>query len=337
MSQLDMGRLWLRRSGVRDSDIPSDAIRLAGVLLGQVKMSSGPGYQSVGDFPGILGNVASRLVLEHYNALPAALKVIASKRMATDFRALSLVRLGEYPQLQKVGPSGEFKYGPILESTESYRVETFGAITAINRQAIVNDDLGVFSKWPQVAAQSATGLEASTMVALLTANAGLGSTMSDGLTLFHATHGNLASAGGQIGDLTLSAGRLAMRRQTGVDRVTLIDVNPKFLVVPAALETTAQKYLAALQPAQASNVNVFSNSLTLVVEPRLDAISTTRWYLAADPGMAQGLEYAFLTGAEGPQVETRLGWEVDGMEMKVRLDFGAGVVNWRGLYMNPGA
>ena len=30
-------------------------------------------------------------------------------------------------------------------------------------------------------------------------------------------------------------------------------------------------------------------------------------------------------------------WEVDAIEFKCRLDFGAGVMDWRGLYKNPGA
>ena len=31
------------------------------------------------------------------------------------------------------------------------------------------------------------------------------------------------------------------------------------------------------------------------------------------------------------------GWDVDGVELKVRLDFGAGFLDYRGWYQNPGA
>jgi len=65
--------------------------------------------------------------------------------------------------------------------------------------------------------------------------------------------------------------------------------------------------------------------------------SAARWYVAADPAQVEGLEYAYLQGEEGPQVETKAGFEVDGMQFKVRLDFGAAFLDCRSWYMNPGA
>ncbi len=56
----------------------------------------------------------------------------------------------------------------------------------------------------------------------------------------------------------------------------------------AAAETEAEKWLASVAPAKAADVNPFSGSLTLVVEPRLS--SATRWYVTADPGEIDGLE-----------------------------------------------
>ena len=73
------------------------------------------------------------------------------------------------------------------------------------------------------------------------------------------------------------------------------------------------------------------------VDPRLDAKSSTGWYIAADPGQLDGLEYAHLEGEEGPQISIREGFTVDGVEWKVRLDFGAGFVEHRSWYRNPGA
>ena len=40
---------------------------------------------------------------------------------------------------------------------------------------------------------------------------------------------------------------------------------------------------------------------------------------------------------EGAYIETRNGFDVDGVEIKCRLDFGAKAIDWRGLYKNPGA
>ncbi|MGQ3050077.1 MAG: phage major capsid protein [Niveispirillum sp.] len=112
-------------------------------------------------------------------------------------------------------------------------------------------------------------------------------------------------------------------------------MTPRNLLVPPALETTAEKWLASIAPATAADVNPFSGSLSLVVEPRLS--SATRWYVTADPGEIDGLEFAYLSGAEGPQVESRSGWDVDGVEIRVILDFGAGFIDHRGWFMNAGA
>lgn len=48
----------------------------------------------------------------------------------------------------------------------------------------------------------------------------------------------------------------------------LVAAVPRFLLVPAALETLGQKTLTAIQAMQTADVNVFS-FLQLVVEPRL--------------------------------------------------------------------
>ena len=45
----------------------------------------------------------------------------------------------------------------------------------------------------------------------------------------------------------------------------------------------------------------------------------------------------YLEGQQGAYIETRNGFDVDGVEIKCRLDFGAKAIDWRGLYKNPGA
>ena len=127
-----------------------------------------------------------------------------------------------------------------------------------------------------------------------------------------------------------------MRTQTGLSGRP-INVTPRSLLVPAAIETAAEKQIAAITPATVANVNVFAGRLQVVTDARLDANSTTRWYVAADPAQIDGLEFAFLEGEPGPQIESQNGFRIDGVEIKVRLDFGAGFVDHRSWYMNAGA
>ena len=58
--------------------------------------------------------------------------------------------------------------------------------------------------------------------------------------------------------------------------------------------------------------------------------------IEASPTAIDTIEYAFLEGQDGVFIETRMGFDVDGVEIKARLDFGAKAIDWRGLYKNPG-
>lgn len=94
-------------------------------------------------------------------------------------------------------------------------------------------------------------------------------------------------------------------------------------------------------PATAAAINEFRaggrTSLEPIVEPILDANSATAWYLAAQNSQVDTVEYAYLEGAEGPVIDSEVGFDIDGMSLRARLDFVAKVIDWRGLRRNPGA
>jgi hypothetical protein len=78
-------------------------------------------------------------------------------------------------------------------------------------------------------------------------------------------------------------------------------------------------------------------SLAVIAEPRLDPASgAVPWLLVASPAAIGTIEYAYLEGQEGVALGTRSGFDVDGVEVRARLDFGARAIDWRGLYKNPG-
>lgn len=319
---------------------PVDMAKELLTLRGESTMALSPAslvtraLHTTSDFPIILGDTVGRVLRDAYQAAPSGIRRLGRQTTARDFRAVNKIMLGEAPLLEKLNEHGEIKAGTMAEAREAYKVETWARKIGVTRQVLVNDDLGAFADLARRMGQAAAETEARILVTLLEAGSGNGPTMSDGKTLFHADHGNKAGTGAAISDATLSAARLALRTQKGIEDRT-IRVTPKNLLVPPALETTAEKWLASIAPATAADVNPFSGSLSLVVEPRLS--SATRWYVTADPGEIDGLEFAYLSGAEGPQVESRSGWDVDGVEIRVILDFGAGFIDHRGWFMNPGA
>ena len=255
--------------------------------------------------------------------------------LATDFKAMHRVQMGEAPQLLEVNESGEFKRGTIGESKESYRIETYGRVVGITRQVLINDDLDAFTRIPAMYGNSIAQLESDVVWGIVTANP----TMADNKALFHADHKNLEGTGAALSVDAVGAARAAMATQTGLDKKTVLNIRPAFLIVPAALELKAEQMVAQnIVPAATQNVVPQSiRTLSPIAEPRLDAVSDTAWYLAVSPSQIDTIEYAYLEGQQGAHVETRNGFDVDGVEIKCRLDFGAKAIDWRGLYKNPGA
>lgn len=283
------------------------------------------------DFPNLLGNVANRMLRAGYEASIGGAQSLARESSAADFRAKTLVQFGEAPELLKVLESGEFKRGTVAEAAESYRIDTYGRVFGVTRQALVNDDLDAFARMVQEFGRAARRFERQFIVDLIAANPN----MADGNAVFSAAHGNQAASGGALGVDTLGAARKAMRLQRGVDGTSLIEMTPTHLLVPAALETAAEQILASIAATTVDDANPFANRLQLVVDPRLDAASATAWYVVdAD---AEGIEYSYLEGSKGVQTFVREGFDVDGIEIKARLDFGAGWIDWRSWYRNAGA
>jgi hypothetical protein len=292
---------------------------------------------STSDFPNILANVGNKTLLEAYQATPAVLKAVCRITTAADFKERRVLRFGEGSGLQQKAEGGSYVYGSIAEQSSSYSIRTYGRIFAMTREMIVNDDLGALDQFFRAAGRLAVEFEGRMLVDLLTANGGLGPVLSDGKTLFHTDHGNLAASGGAISVSTLDVARAALRRQKGLDGAVIIDANPRYLVVPVSKQAVAEQVTAAITPAQPADVNPFAGRLTALADPHLDDASTTAWYLAADPANVPVFEFAYLEGAQGPQTEQQTDFDTDTLKFKVRLDVGAGAVDWRGIYRNPGA
>jgi hypothetical protein len=319
----DAARPWAH---MRLPDLARDCLRRAGVS-GYATMSDAAAVtraHSTSDFPLILADAANREVRRGYDAAPAGLLQVARQRTIRDFRPKRSVILGEGPGLVLKAEGAEYQFGALAEAGEAYGLQTFGRAIAITREAMINDDLGAFQIAPRLGA--AARAEMSNLLAQkIEANPA----MADGVAVFHADHANLTAPAPATILLGLASGRLAMRKQTGLSG-GLIDVSPAFLVVPPELEVEAEKALASITPATAADANPFAGRLALIVEARLT--NAARYYLFADPARADGLEYALLEGQPGPVVETETDFLTDTVRLKVRLDFGAGWIDWRGAH-----
>ena len=333
MSLLEMGREFLEASGVSTRGM--DRMTLATRML----QHRSAGYMGASDFASLFANVANKRLRSTYEENPGTYQAWARRAPnAPDFKNISVVQLGAAPDLLRTNEHGEFTYGTMKDGAESYAVLTYGRIVGLTRQAIINDDLRAFDRLITAFGFSARRLENRLVYSRLTGNANL----SDGVALFHASHGNLGTgAGSALQFSALTAMRTAMRTQKGLQNEEL-NISPAYLIVPAALEQTAYQLTSSnYVPAKQSDTNEFRSggrtALEPVVEPILDATSATAWYAAANSAAIDTVEYCYLDGAEGPVIESEPGFEVDGVSWKCRLDFAAKDIDYRGLYKANGA
>lgn len=325
LSLVEMGRDFLEAHGQNTRGL--DRMTLASRML---NFRSG-GSMGTSDFSSLFANVANKRLRSAYDENAGTYAMWARRAPnAPDFKSMSIVQLAGAPDLLQTNEAGEFKYGAMNDGGETYAMLTYGRIVSLTRQAIVNDDLRAFERMITAFGFAARRLENRTVYAQLTANANL----ADGTALFAAGHNNLNTSS-SLTIATLGAGRTAMRLQKGLQNEEL-NLAPSYLIVPASLEQTAYNLTSAnYVPATKSEINEFRaggrTAVQPIVEPVLDANSSSTWYLAAANSQVDTVEYCYLDGAEGPVIESEVGFETDGVSYKCRLDFAAKAVDHRGL------
>ncbi|CAI8929204.1 Mu-like prophage major head subunit gpT family protein [Pseudomonas sp. IT-P171] len=289
------------------------------------------GMQTTSDFPILLGGGVTRTLRDAYAQAPQTWRPLGQMTTVPDFRATTRAALGDISALEEVKEHGEYKYGKLEEDGAPIRVTKFGKIIAITWEAVINDDLGALTRIPRAYGLAAAETESNLVWNLILSNPNF----TDGTAIFVAGHGNLAASGGAINTTTLGAARAAMRKQKS-KAGAFLNVEPRYLVVGPDKELEAFQFTSSQYvPAKNSDINDGRNtSLVVIVDGR---ITGNQWYLFTEAGLIDTFEYAYLEGEPGVFTETREGFEVDGMEIKARLVFGAAWIDYRGAYKNPGA
>jgi hypothetical protein len=267
-------------------------------------------------------------------ASPSAITQVFRRATVADFRARHIMEISDGPTLAKVNETGEVTFGTITDKElASYRIDSYARGFGISFKALVNDDTAALADISAKMTRGARSWFASFLAGVIMSNPHL----ADGKDVFHTDHNNLAGSGAAPSDTTIAAAKLAMRLQTDASG-NPIDAPARYIVIPAALEIAVDKLLAQLYPQASTAVENAARGLTPVVVPQFDqAGEDGPWYLFADPAVAPVFEFSELTGYEGPRVETRQGFDTLGMEVRVVWHVGAGAVDSRGAYRNPGA
>ncbi|SEG12444.1 prohead protease/major capsid protein fusion protein [Marinobacterium lutimaris] len=294
---------------------------------------------STSDFPLILENVMNKNLLDAYNETPRTFQRLGRRATVNDFREKHLYRLGDAPSLLPLGEHGEYKAGTFSEQKEKYAISTFARKIGFTRQMLINDDMNAIDRTPRMFGPAGARLESDIVWGLLLnydfiKGAAANHKMSDGKALYHADHGNLLTSGSALSKAALTALRVLGRKQKTVDG-QFMNIMYDAIAVPEELETTAEDLLLPRIVAAKIEDQAPRQRMEIVVEPRLSVIDPAAWY--AFSAMADTFEYAYLSGEEEMYTEVNTSTDVDGLEIKVRKDFGAGLIDWRGMAKATGA
>ncbi|RRH68329.1 phage major capsid protein [Falsigemmobacter faecalis] len=301
-----------------------------GGTMDAIRMAS----HTTSDFPQVLGGALEASIARHMEQITPALQRAAHEISAENYRPGNLLSLSSSGVPQEIPESGEIKHVTIDERGERKPApRDYGAMFRLSNHAMVNDNLDMFSQISQQMVAGAMERYRRVLLSPLLENNGLGHLMADHKPVFHADHNNIAAAGSELTVTSLSAARLALRTQKG-SQGEFYGVEPWALVVPPQLETTAQQLLAQINATKTADVNPFSGALELIVEAGLT--DPKAWYLIGDPAKTDGLAYSFLEGQQGPQVETKPGWDTLGMEFRLVWALDARFVSYASWYKNPG-
>ncbi len=332
MRNVDLARESLENGGtntrgMRDPDL---IVRHAMTSQGAVIT------QTTSDFPVLFENAIHRILQAAYATTPDTWTRFCGTGTVTDFRPHTRYLRGSFGALDQVNEAGEFKNKPIPDlAREMIVAKTVGNMINLSRQAIVNDDMDVFSGLAVDLGRAAKLTIEVDVYALLNSNP----VMNDGIPLFDARHGNLAQTGAAPSVQTFDDMDAAMGAQKDISGNEYLEIGLDRLLVPRSLRGAAITINGSEYDPDAvgklQKPNIVKGLLSDIIATQ--RLTGPAYYGFADPSTAPALEVVFLNGVTEPFTDSQDGWRVDGVEWKVRHDYGTGAVNYRSAYKQPGA
>ncbi|ELK1207581.1 ClpP-like prohead protease/major capsid protein fusion protein [Escherichia coli O166:H7] len=311
-----------------------------GSFLNRSQVVNAAFTHSSSDFSHILAGGAEKSVLKGWQDSGETFQKWTRTGSLSNFHEAQRVGLNGFSKLDKVPEGAEYKYITTSDKGVPIALATYGNIFSVTRQAIINDDLTQLTTIPMAMGRAAARTVGNLVYLLLTSNG----KFTDGKALFHADHKNLIAK--DMDMVGLDEARKLMRLQEDANGDSL-NITPAFVLVPAALESAARRAIlssSSVFPVGDEStinqnpgiINVVKDMAEVIVEPRLDKANSKEWYVAAAKGM-DTIEVAYLDGMDTPYLEEQVGFTVDGVAWKVRIDAGVAALDYRGLLKSSGA
>jgi len=295
--------------------------------------------------PGVLSNIANKMLLEGYNYIEDAWRRVAKIASVNDFKEHSRYRMTGAFKFEPVSADGELKHGKLDEQKFGQKADTHGIMFALTRQMIINDDLGAFTDIPRQIGMGAAESIADAVWSLWLRNP----VQADGKAFFHADHGNYAEGADTALSVDgLTDAEIQFSQQTKPNGRPL-GMPANILLVPTALKVAAEMLMKSTQlnetttankPKPSTNPHVGKFDVVSSVylsNVSFNGASSKAWYLLADPNRLPAIEVAFLNGVDRPTVEkTDADFNTLGIQFRGYIDCGVREQDHRGALKMKG-
>ncbi len=261
-------------------------------------------------------------------------------------------------RLEKLGPGGTAKDATIADKHETYKIARFAKKFTVDEIDVINDRLGAIMRMPMELGEAARALRPDLVYSLMLENPAL---VADSVAVFDSTtvanggHANLGSK--LLSSAALKTAITAMSKQRENKRV--LNIRPKFLIVPAALDWTGRELTqaAALAKLFADSSDPMYAQLNLlaqeglrvvmddrigdagVIDPHTGSTRTgtdTNWFLAAGGSKSIRVAYRRGTGRQPVMRSYVLDKGQWGMGWDINMDIAAAFMDYRGWYKSAG-
>jgi len=325
---------WLQLCGENTTKL-SDAERASRAV--SVRASG----QTTSDFTHLLSNVANKSLLMGFEEAPETWQLVTRRGQLPDFKTAERINMSGFTGLSEVPEDGEITYGKFADRKETIKLVQYAKKYRMSRQLIINDDLGGLTQVPRMMGRAANRKIGDVFYAVLN---GTGPTLTqDSIALWDtSTHKNYVAAATAPNVTTIGTATAAMAKQTDPNSGAVLNIRPRYLVVPVALESTARVLMASqYDPAGSAGTltpNPYNGRFEVVTDARLDGqtYGTLAWYLFADPNVFDTFEIAFLNGVAEPYLRENRAWDEQGIEYLVGIDFGVSALDFRAVHKYRG-
>jgi phage major head subunit gpT-like protein len=271
----------------------------------------------------VLSATYGKFLLNGYLAVESTWDMISSVRSVSDFKTVTGVRVNGGFDFEEVAQDGELKSADASDETRTIKAKTYGRISSLTRQDIINDDLGALTILPTRLGRGAA----------LKLNSVFWSEFESSNATFFSKE--TAAAGNALSLSSLKTATTSYRKLTDPDGKPL-GVTPRMLLVSPENEITAAELMSGSllitgENSTRANVNVLAGRYQVVSSSYLSSAST--WWLVANPADLPAMEVAFLNGVRVPTVEqAEADFNVLGVQMRGYFDFGVAKAESRGAY-----